>query len=125
MPKEYIGQIKINIPFNKLVIDKLNLEWAIKNIKENRPSRSKDNPMQVAVSRDGKYYLLDGYHRLVEYVMNGKTKTIGIGLNKPYEELKKMGKIGVACRGGVGDDFCNNFKTTGNIEMIKNAFNEQ
>jgi hypothetical protein len=45
-------------------------------------------------------------------------------LNKSYEELKKKGMIGVACAGGVGDEFCNNFKTTGSIDMIKQAFSK-
>jgi hypothetical protein len=124
MPKELIGNININIPFNKLIIDKLNLEWAIQNIKENRPSRSSDKPMQVAMGSDNKYYLLDGYHRLVEAVLNGKTSTKGILLNKSYEELKSMNKIGVGCAGGSGDEFCSNFKNLGSVEMIKNAFKQ-
>jgi hypothetical protein len=124
MPNELIGNITINIPFNKLVLDKLNLEWAIRNIKEKRPSRSTNKPMQVAVSHDNKYYLLDGYHRLIEAVLNGETSTKGIGLNKSYEELKKMNKIGVGCAGGSGDEFCNNFKTVGSIDMIKNEFKQ-
>jgi hypothetical protein len=124
MSKELIGNVNINIPFNKLVIDKLNLEWAIENIKEKRPSRSTDKPMQVAMSRDNKYYLLDGYHRLVEAVINGKTSTKGILLNKSYEELKSMNKIGVGCSGGSGDEFCSNFKNLGSIEMIKNTFKQ-
>ena len=90
MPKELIGNVNVNIPFNKLVIDKLNLEWAIENIKEKRPSRSTDKPMQVAMSRDNKYYLLDGYHRLVEAVINGKTSTKGILLNKQFFVYKKV-----------------------------------
>jgi len=48
----------------------------------------------------------------------------GVLLNKSYEELKKKGMIGVACAGGVGDEFCNNFKTTGSIDMIKQAFSK-
>jgi hypothetical protein len=124
MPEELIGNININIPFNKLIIDKLNLEWAIENIKENRPSRSIDKPMQVAMGSDNKYYLLDGYHRLVEAVLNGKTSTKGVLLNKSYEELKSMNKIGVGCAGGSGDKFCSNFKNLGSVEMIKNSFKQ-
>ena len=124
MPEELIGNININIPFNKLMIDKVNLEWAIENIKENRPSRSSDKPMQVAMSSDNKYYLLDGYHRLVEAVINGKTSTKGVLINKSYEELKSMNKIGVGCAGGSGDEFCSNFKNLGSVEMIKNAFKQ-
>jgi hypothetical protein len=119
MPNELIGQVWVNIPFNNLVLDKVNLEWAIENITEKRPSRSTDKPMQVAMSRDKKYYLLDGYHRLVEAVMNGKTNTKGILLNKSYEELKSMNKIGVGCSGGSGDEFCSNFKNLGSLDMIK------
>ena len=125
MPDELVGNVNISIPFNRLIIDKLNLEWAIRNVIEKRFSRSNDKPMQVAASQNGEYYLLDGYHRLVEAVLNGKTSTKGILLNKPYEELKKMNKIGVGCSGGSGDEFCNNFKTVGSIEMIKNSFNPQ
>lgn len=124
MPKELIGQIQINIPFNKLVLDKVNLEWAIENIRNKQPSRSKDNPMQVAMSYDHKYYLLDGYHRFVEAVLNGETSTKGILLNKSYEELKKDNKIGVGCAGGIGDEHCGNFKTIGSINMVK-PINEQ
>jgi hypothetical protein len=116
---ELIGQVNISIPFNKLMLDKLNLDWAIQNIKENRLSRSNNEPMQVAMSNDNKYYLLDGYHRLVEAVINGKTSTKGILLNKSYEELKSMNKIGVGCVGGIGDNYCNNFKTIGDINYIK------
>lgn len=119
LPPELIGQINISIPFNKLVIDELNLKWAIQNIKENRLSRSSNQPMQVAMSNNNKYYLLDGYHRLVEAVLNGKTSTKGILLNKSFEELKEMGKINVACLGGIGDKHCNNFKTIGDINFIK------
>jgi hypothetical protein len=124
MSEELIGNVNINIPFNKLMIDKLNLEWAIENIKENRPSKSSNKPMQVAMGSDNKYYLLDGYHRLVEAVINGKTSTKGILLNKSYEELNSMNKIGVGCAGGSGDEFCSNFKNLGSVEMIKNAFNK-
>lgn len=123
MPDELIGNINISIPFNKLVIDKLNAEWAIENIKENRPSRSKDKPMQVAMSNDNKYYLLDGYHRLIEAIINGKTSTKGILLNKSFEELKSMDKIGIGCSGGVGDEFCNNFKTVISVDEIKQLIN--
>jgi hypothetical protein len=123
MDKEDVGQFNVNIPFNKLILDKLNLEWAIRNIKENRPSRSKNNPMQIAIGENNKYYLLDGYHRLVESVINGGTSTKGILLNKSFEELKKQNKIGVGCSGGSGDEFCSNFKNLGSIEMIKNSFN--
>ena len=122
MPDEDIGTIKITIPFDRLVIDGLNLKWAINNIKQKRPSRSKDNPMQIAIDGNGKFYLLDGYHRLVEFVLAGKKNTTGIGLNKSYEELKKLDKIGVGCQGGTGDKFCNNFKTTASIEDIINNF---
>jgi len=124
MPKELVGNVSINIPFNKLIIDKVNLEWAIENIKENKLSKSSNNPMQVAMSNDNKYYLLDGYHRLVEAVINGKTSTKGILLNKSYDELKSMNKIGVGCAGGSGDEFCSNFKNLGSVEMIKKAFNQ-
>lgn len=124
MGYENLSQIGIDIPFNQLVIDKENLSIAIQNIKESRPSRSKSKPMQVARSNDGKYYLLDGYHRFVEAVVNGKNRTKGVLLNKSYEELKKKGMIGVACAGGVGDEFCNNFKTTGSVDMIKQAFSK-
>jgi hypothetical protein len=55
MPKELVGNVSINIPFNKLIIDKVNLEWAIENIKENKLSKSSNNPMQVAMSNDNKY----------------------------------------------------------------------
>ena len=125
MPNELIGQVSINIPFNRLVLDRLNLEWAIDNIKENRPSRSKNNPMQVAMSYDKKYYLLDGYHRLVEAVLSGKSSTRGILLNKTYDELRKNNQIGVGCSGGSGDEHCNNLKTLGSIDMIKQTINEQ
>jgi hypothetical protein len=120
--KEHVSGINVSISFNKLVIDGLNLQWAIENILEGRPSKSKDEPMQVAMGQDNKYYLLDGYHRLVEAVINGKTSTKGVLLNKSMEEMKKMDMIGVACVGGFGDKYCNNFKTKGSIEDIKKAF---
>jgi hypothetical protein len=125
MPDSDVGMIKINIPFNKLVLDAENTKIAIRNIKGNKPSRSKDRPMQIAVGENGKYYLLDGYHRFVEAVANGKKQTVGIGLNKSFEELKKLNKIGVACAGGTGDEFCNNFKTTLTFEDVKQAFQKQ
>ena len=124
MQDEDIGTMKINIPFDKLVLDAENTKIAIKNIKDNRPSRSKDKPMQIAVGSNGDYYLLDGYHRFIEAVSNGKNQTVGIGLNKSYEELKKLNKIGVACAGGSGDEYCNNFKTTTTFENVKNSFKE-
>jgi hypothetical protein len=125
MPDEDVGMIKINIPFDKLVLDAENTKIAIRNIKGNKPSRSKDKPMQIAIGDNGKYYLLDGYHRFVEAVSEGKKQTIGIGLNKSFEELKKLNKIGVACAGGSGDEFCNNFKTTLTFKDVKQAFQKQ
>lgn len=122
--EELITSINVNIPFNKLVLDKLNLEWAIENIRDKKPSRSKDKPMQVAMSYGGKYYLLDGYHRFVEAVMAGKTSTKGVLLNTSYDELKKHNKISVGCAGGSGDEYCSNFKNLGSIEMIKNEFRQ-
>jgi hypothetical protein len=123
MDYEDIGQMSIIIPFNKLVVDKLNLKWAIENIKDSKPSRSKDKPMQVAMGGDGKHYLLDGYHRFVEAIVKGEEKsTKGILLNKSFEKLKELNKIGVGCQGGIGDEFCSNFKNLGSIDMIKNAF---
>jgi hypothetical protein len=125
MPDEHLGSISMNIPFSSLILDRVNLEWAIENIKEKRPSRSKAKPMQVAMSYDRKYYLLDGYHRLVEAVLAGETSAKVMLLNKSYENLKKNNQIGVACNGGSGDEFCNNFKTLGSIDMIKQELNEQ
>jgi hypothetical protein len=125
MPDEHLGTISMNIPFTSLILDRVNLEWAIENIKEKRPSRSKAKPMQVAMSYDRKYYLLDGYHRLVEAVLAGETSAKVMLLNKSYENLKKNNQIGVACNGGSGDEFCNNFKTLGSINMIKQSLNEQ
>ncbi len=122
MDYEDIGQVNITIRFDKLVVDRLNLDWAINNIKGDRPSRSKDKPMQVAMSNNGNYYLLDGYHRFVEAIINGKKSTKGILLNKSFEKLKGLNKIGVGCQGGIGDEFCSNFKNLGSIDMIKNAF---
>ena len=125
MPDEDIGTMKINIPFDKLILDAENTKIAIRNIKGGKPSRSKENPMQIAVGGNGNYYLLDGYHRFVEAVSEGKKQTVGIGLNKSFEELKKMNKIGVACAGGSGDEFCNNFKTTLTFEDVKQAFQKE
>ncbi len=129
MGYENLSQINIDIPFDKLVVDKVNLTTAIENIRGGRPSRSKDNPMQVARSNNGKYYLLDGYHRFVEAILNGKKRTKGILLNKPYEELSKANKIGVGCHGWQShmksyDEFCSNFKELGSIDMIKQTFSK-
>jgi hypothetical protein len=125
MADEHLGTISMNIPFSSLILDRVNLGWAIENIKEKRPSRSKAKPMQVAMSYDRKYYLLDGYHRLVEAVLAGETSAKVMLLNKTYENLKKNNQIGVACNGGSGDEFCNNFKTLGSIDMIKQELNEE
>jgi len=125
MADEHLGTISMNIPFSSLILDRVNLGWAIENIKEKRPSRSKAKPMQVAMSYDRKYYLLDGYHRLVEAVLAGETSAKVMLLNKTYENLKNNNQIGVACNGGSGDEFCNNFKTLGSIDMIKQELNEE
>ena len=125
MADEHLGSISMNISFSSLILDRVNLEWAIENIKEKRPSKSKAKPMQVAMTYDRKYYLLDGYHRLVEAVLAGESSAKVMLLNKSYENLKKNNQIGVACSGGSGDEHCNNFKTLGSIDMIKQSLNEQ
>ena len=125
MADEHLGSISMNIPFSSLILDRVNLEWAIENIKEKKPSKSKAKPMQVAMTYDRKYYLLDGYHRLVEAVLAGESSAKVMLLNKSYENLKKNNQIGVACDGGTGDKFCNNFKTLGSIDMIKQSINEE
>ena len=63
MPDEHLGTISMNIPFSSLILDRVNLGWAIENIKEKRPSRSKAKPMQVAMSYDRKYYLLSEFQK--------------------------------------------------------------
>ncbi len=118
MGQENLSTIKTKIPFNKLVLDKVNLEWAIENVKSGNLSRSSNKPLQVALSSDGKLYLLDGYHRLTQLVLNGKTNANGIMINKSYEQLKTKDMLGLGCIGGRGDKYCNNFKTIGDINDI-------
>jgi hypothetical protein len=124
MDAEHLGSVAIMVSVNNVILDDKNLEWAIDNIKENRKSKSGYDVVQICrtTENNNKYYLLDGYHRFVENIIRGNTKIKAMLLNKTYEELKKLDAIAVACAGGRGDKFCNNFKTIGNLDMITNAF---
>jgi len=121
---EHLGQIAIMVPVNKLVLDKENLTTAIKNVKANRKSQTNDVIYICRTDENSnKYYLLNGYHRFVDAIRRGKTKMRAMLFSKSYEELKKLDVVAVDCAWGVGDKFCNNFKTIGSIDMIKKEFN--
>tara|TARA_R110000824_G_scaffold170386_1_gene347724 strand:+ start:3156 stop:4700 length:1545 start_codon:yes stop_codon:yes gene_type:complete len=64
------------ISIKEMIVIKGNERWgiraAIKNIAEGRRSKSKDNPIQVTwILSEDKFLITDGYHRLVEELMQG------------------------------------------------------
>ena len=124
---ENLSHITQRIPYDKLILDKENLQVAINNLKGKRPSMSGGSPMQVARSEDGKYYLIDGYHRLVAAILQNKKDEPMLWANATMEELKKNNKVGIGCNDWKPhmksfDEFCSNFKNLGTIDMINQAF---
>ena len=101
----------MEISLDCIILDSLNLEWAIDNINEGKLSYSKHKPMDIITDKNGNYYLVDGYHRLVELVRGGYKKTEVKVLNKSFEEFKITNTMSVGCKGGCGNEYCNNFKT--------------
>jgi len=63
----------VTLPIASIIMDKDELYGAVSNIARGHTSMT-DGPVKVAVHPKGEYELVDGYHRMVMYMLQGHTQ---------------------------------------------------
>ena len=67
---EYYELININI--SDIILSKRSLLGVFDNFLNNKKSQSYNKPLIVWKNDDGKFFLVDGYHRVFDYLMSDK-----------------------------------------------------
>lgn len=89
--KLWIESQIIQIPISDLLIFRKSLIQAFSDFKDGRESRT-DRPIEVWQTEDGKYQLIDGYHRIVAALIHGqkiiKAEIVGKGYSDYWSVAK-------------------------------------
>ena len=88
--EEYSDMVNINI--SGLLLSKRSLLGVFDNFIDGRKSQSYTQPLSVWKTDNGKLFLIDGYHRIFDFLLNGELEQniiiLGDGYTDYYAEPK-------------------------------------
>ncbi len=72
----WFENIEQTLPIGSLVMTRSELQMAVENIARGYPAQT-EGPVEVAYDRRSKrYHLTNGYHRMIEFIIRGKTNVL-------------------------------------------------
>jgi len=87
---EYYDLLNINI--SDLILSKRSLLGVLNNFIDNKKSQSNDKPLMVWKNDNNKFFLVDGYHRVFDFLLNNNLShnviISGEGYSDYYDEPK-------------------------------------